>query len=358
MSRFFAVFALALAISTGNGFAETCGGTYTVQRGDSLSHIADRLYKNASQWTLIYTRNLNEIGENPNSILVGQKLELSCIGGVPTGLTGATTASVVNVVPTEAVTRAPRRVFEASLNIVTAGDFAPFTGQDLPGSGLIAEVVDHAMQSSPAADRYRVHWIEDWSSHLEPLMTSTMMDMAFPWFKPDCASDPENFRCANFYFSDPMFETLILLFVDTTRPIPFTSDADMHGRTLCRPNGYFTHDLDREGRRWVSDKLIDLVQPKTVSDCFDLLTAGDVDAVAINEFTGRAAIKSLKLEGRVDVLQGRPLSIEGLHVLVHKDHPDAETLLDMVNTGLSSIKANGSYQRVVDQHMTRIWAEF
>ncbi len=362
MMRALGAAAVAAVLCAGSVAAETCGGTYEVKRGESLSLIADRLYKNARKWTAIHTNNIQQIGEDPNAIYAGQRLKLTCIDGLPTGLPGGrpvlAEAEAAAQVETQVVARAPRRALEANINLVTAGDFAPFTDQALPGEGLLTEVVHAAMQQSPASDAYRVHWVHDWSSHLDPLMTSAMMDMAFPWYKPDCAGDPSQYRCENFHFSKPMFEMLILLFVNTDRPIPFSTDSDMHGRTLCRPAGYFTHDLDRAGRRWISDELVTLEQPRTVKDCFDMLVAGTVDGVALNEFTGRAAVKDLALDGQVDVVQGRPISIEGLHVLVHKDHPDAQTLVAMIDDGLAAIQSNGQYQDIVDAHMSRIWSEF
>ena len=45
-------------------------------------------------------------------------------------------------------------------------------------------------------------------------------------------------------------------------------------------------------------------------------------------------MKDLALQNRVDIVQSRPLSIEGLHVVVHKSHPDAEALLSTINSGL------------------------
>ncbi|MEM8576296.1 MAG: transporter substrate-binding domain-containing protein [Pseudomonadota bacterium] len=358
MKRFLAAALAATIGCAAPALAQTCGGTYAVQRGDSLSLIADRQYQNASQWTEIHRNNLGLIGENPNAIRVGMKLQLGCIGGLPTGLPGGAPVAGAAAVPAPAPAAASGRALEATINLVTAGDYAPFTDPDLDEGGLLTDVVNKAMGASGASKGYKIHWVNDWSSHLDPLMSSAMMDMAFPWFKPDCAGEPDNYRCANFHFSDPMFEMLILLFVDTARPIPFAEDTDIHGRTLCRPAGYFTHDLDRPDRRWLSDGLITLTSPSTVAECFELLVAGEVDAVAINEFTGRAAIKSAGLKGRVDVVQGRPVSIEGLHVLVHKAHPQAETLIATINEGMDTIKASGTYQQVIDRHMSTIWAEF
>lgn len=359
MKRFFAAAVAATVGFAAPAWAQTCGGTYTVQRGDSLSLIADAQYKNVSKWTEIHRNNLSVIGENPNALRVGMRLNLGCIGGLPTGLEGGTPiAAAATPVITPVAPTSSGRALENTINLVTAGDYAPFTDKSLEQGGLMTELVDTAMRSSGAPNGYRVHWVNDWSSHLDPLMTSAMMDMAFPWVQPDCVSSPDEFRCQNFHFSDPMFEMLILLFVDKNRPVPFATDADIHGRTLCRPAGYFIHDLDRFDRRWVSDGLIELKQPTTVAECFEMLLDGTVDAVAMNEFTGRATLKSMDIKDRVDVVQGRPVSIEGLHVLVHKEHPQATTLVATINEGLDAIKASGAYQQVIDRHMSTIWADF
>lgn len=361
MKRILTAAALALSAFALPAAAQTCGGLYSVKRGDSLSLIADAQYKDVAKWSAIHSGNIALIGENPNAIRVGMKLRLSCIDGLPTGLQGGTPVAQA---ATPTVTPAPQpaarsgRKLEQTLNLVTAGDYAPFTDKNLENDGLITEVVNAAMLSAQGEGEYKIHWVNDWSSHLDPLMTNAMMDMAFPWYQPDCKGSPDLFRCQNFLFSDPMFEMLILLFVDKSRPIAFSKDADIEGRTLCRPAGYFTHDLDRADRRWITDKKIVLKQPRSVKECFEMLLKGEVDAVAMNEFTGRATMKSMEIKDKVEVVQGRPVSIEGLHVLVHKEHPNAADLMATINDGLTAIKASGEYQQVIDRHLTKIWADF
>lgn len=337
---------------------ETCGGTYRVQPGDSLSTIADRHYKNAGMWTAIHNTNLAVIGPAPDRITVGMKLSLSCLNGLPVGLPDGTPVEVVaraaqplQIAPGTAATR-------QKINLLTADDYAPFTDRKAPNGGLVTEVAQAAMEKAAPDEGFAVHWVNDWSAHLEPLLSNALLDLGFPWLRPDCEDNPSQYRCENFHFSDPMFEMLVLLFTDTTRQIRFTQDSDIEGRTLCRPAGYYTHDLEKDGRNWLTDAKITLTQPDSVADCFELLTEGKVDAVALNEFTGRTAIRDLGLEGRVSVAQGKPLSIEGLHVVVHKSHPQAEAMLDTINTGLREIKANGTYQQIIDAQMSQIWAGF
>ena len=345
------------AASANFASAQTCGGTYTVKGGDSLSAIADRRYNKANLWTAIHQANLSTIGKEPHSIRVGMKLSLTCIDGLPTGLEGgrivSATPAAANVVQVTPGTAAVRK----RINLLTGSDYAPFTDREGHNGGLLTEVVQNAMQKADPAEGFSIHWVNDWSAHLEPLLSNALLDLGFPWFQPDCASTPDAYRCANFYFSDPMFEMLALLFTAKDRPMAFNTDNDILGKTLCRPAGYYTHDMDKDGRNWVRDGKIKLIQPAQINKCFEMLLDGEVDAVALNEFTGRAKIKELNLAAKVDVIP-RPLSIEGLHVVVHKSHPQAQDMLETINAGLRGIKDDGKYQAIIEDHMARIWADF
>jgi polar amino acid transport system substrate-binding protein len=357
---------LTLSFGVSVAAAQSCGGTYTVKRGDTLSQIADANYKDARKWSAIYGNNLKKIGDNPNAINIGQKLSLSCIGGLPTGLDGGTdvteASGAVEAAPAKKAEVADAPVMKSDeprkITLVTAGDFSPFTEPDMRGGGMFNEIVTSTMNASAAADNYKIYWVNDWASHLKTLVNDHIIDLGYPWYKPDCASTPDNFRCLNLVYADPMFETLILLFTDKKRPLIFNEDNDIVGKTLCRPSGYFTHDLDKNGRNWLRDGKITLKRPAAVAKCFEMLEDGEVDAIAINEFTGRGAIKTLGLEEKVDVVASRPLSIEGLHIVVHKDHPQADELIAMINSSFENIRDSGQYQEIIDAHMSKSWEDF
>lgn len=361
MRLFIGAFCAALSTAV-IASAQSCGGTYKIKGGDTLSGIADFQYNDARKWSAIFNANREQIGDSPNKIRVGQRLNLPCINGLPTGLEGGVSTAAPKPAPVSVETKqvkvaqmqSPRAL---RVNLLTADDYAPFTDRNSLNGGLVTEIAHSAMTQASGTDGYQVHWVNDWSAHLDPLLSNAMLDMGFPWLQPDCAQNPDNYRCANFEFSDPMFEMLVLLFIDRTHPIQFREDNDIFGMRICRPKGYYTHDLDKDGRNWLRDGKITLVQPVSVADCFEALIKNEADAVALNEFTGRKAIKDLELGARVDVVQSRPLSIEGLHVLVHKSHPDAAALVETVNRGLDQIKQNGTYQDIIDRHMSKIWSE-
>lgn len=344
--------------------ADTCGGVYTVQRGDSLSQIADRLYQDAGKWTAIHTSNISEIGSNPNAIRVGQKLQMTCISGLPKGLPGgaAVTAAAQAPEPDTSVTRtAPDLLGTPELpkvRLVTGDDFAPFTDRGLENGGLLAEVVTAAMDAAVGPEGHDTFWVNDWGSHLDQMLPAGLMEMAYPWAKPNCESNPNEGRCATFHYSQPMFEYLVLLFVNQDNPIPFAKDSDVEGRTLCRPADYTTHMLNENGRNWLAEDKIKLERPRDPAECFTMLVNGDVDGVVLNEFTARDAIFALGLENRVEAVQSRPVSITGLHVMVHKENPLAEQLVSTINNGLAAIKQQGAYQEIVARHMSSVWSKY
>ncbi|MEP1587301.1 MAG: transporter substrate-binding domain-containing protein [Tateyamaria sp.] len=340
----------------GAGGALACGGIYTVQVDDTLSEIADRLYKDVKVLPILHRDNRAVVGDDPDELRPGSKLKLPCIDGRPIGLELAIDA--VNPPPAQvSVPQGTERSEDVGvINLVTAGDFTPFTDRTLAQGGMITEMVSLAIGQAGRTENFRINWINDRTAHLDPLMREGMMDLAFPSYRPDCATLRADPLCQEFLFSDPMFELLTLLFVNKRHPIPFSQDIDIEGKTLCRPEGFSIADLDRADRRWVSEKKITLVQPLAVQDCFAMLAAGDVDGVAINEFTGRAAVRDLGLTEQVEALEGRALAIETLHALVHKSHPRATELLELINSGLADIRETGEYQRVIDRHLPQFWS--
>lgn len=341
--------------------AQSCGGTYVVQRGDSLSLIADALYKDVGKWTAIHQSNISTIGSNPERIAVGMSLNLTCIDGLPTGLEGgvdlaALTASAAAAQP---LVVAPGNARSRSkINILTGTDFAPFTDSDLPNGGMLTEVVQAAMDEVNPEQGFAIHWVNDWGAHFEPLLSNALLDIGFPWFKPNCDAQPDTYRCQNLLFSDSMFEVLILLFVDTSRPFEFRTTDDIKGKRLCRPAGYATYIFDQSERNWLRDGVIELVVGDSPADCVEKVAEGEADAAVLNEFLGRQTVKDLGLKGQIDVAGGNPISIDGNYMVVHKSHPNGPELLAVFEEGLAKIKENGEYQRIVGEHMTRVWAEF
>ncbi|WP_299150413.1 transporter substrate-binding domain-containing protein [uncultured Tateyamaria sp.] len=353
MRRAWAQLAVSTAAVLGwAGTAVACAPSHVVGPGETLFSIAEEQLGDLSRWSLIFYNNPDIQGGSLLELPVGTVLAIPC----PDATASTPVAKPEPVVVPETFTPDPTPLLqdEAELRLITASNYAPFTDLDWPGQGMLTELVNAALEETPNPLTYSITWENDWSKHLFPMLDSKEFDMGFPWYKPDCAGNPTHERCANFHFSEPLVDLVILLFSRSDALLPFESDADLMGKTLCRPAGYFTHDLDRADRQWLSQGLITLAQPDSPDACFEMLMAGEVDAVALNEFLGVQKMFELGLTDKVAPLS-RPLSVEGLHVLISKKHWRGTAHLYRFNAGLAKLKQTDRYNEIVSRHLALFW---
>ncbi len=356
-----AVITLLWAFAAPGAQALTCGEKYTVRDGDTLNALALEAYGLANKWTLIFYANQKQFGNGP-ILEAGKQLNIPCLRAKEdVSIEPAGANARVNLDTPDARQIEVSRI-KGDMQLLTAGDYQPFTDRALPAGGMITEIVNTALGTLNAEAQgpgYQISWVNDWSSHLNPLLVSKTFDMGFPWFKPNCEEydqldQPARFRCDKFFFSKPVFEILVLFFAKNDSRFQFTKDADVIGARLCRPTGYFTFDLDKKGRNWVKEEKVILIRPQTVEECFQMLSRGEVDAVTLNEFTGRAAVKKLNMDARIRVIE-RPVSLLNLHVIIAKTHPRARTYLHYINSSLTYLRDSGMYEQIVDKHLSRFW---
>ena len=327
----------ALAWSAVVAAAQDCAPTaHRVQDGETIFTIAEETYGDPEKWTLIYYANETALKATVFQVKAGDMLLLPCEPG------------------SQAADATPLQAEDAEVVFLTGSNYPPFTDNSWPGQGMVTELVNAAMEATPAPVTYAVKWEDDWSKHLFPTLSKTEADMGFPWLRPNCEQTPDDERCANFHFSDSLVEILILLFVRDGDGFAYASDEDIIGKTLCRPQGYFTHDLDRPGREWLRNGLVTLVQAPTPEACFGELLAGKVDAVTVNVFLGASTIDKMGIRGQVVPLD-KPLSTEGLHVVISKKHWRGTTHLYRFNAGLAALKETDRYAQIVNKHLGIFW---
>ncbi len=333
------IFVALLSLMPGAAFAQDCGDVvHRVKEGETLFSISEIYYGSQVRWSLIFYSNQTSVGGGGFDVPVGTDLKIPCQPGM--------------TIPDET----PLQVADADMKILTGGNFAPFTDRDWLGDGMITELVNAAMEATPDPVSYSITWEDDWSKHLFPMLDSKEFDMGFPWYKPNCDENRDHERCKNFHFSDPVMELPNLLFVKDGSDFTFDVDDDVVGRTLCRPAGYFTFDMESADRMWITNDLIDLVQPATPVDCFNLLMDDQVDAVALNDFTGRTTLSDMALSDRVIALD-RPLSVQGLHIIISKRHWRGTTHLYRINAGLRALKESNRYGQIISRHLAQFNSE-
>ncbi|MFK7743596.1 MAG: hypothetical protein AB8B47_00970 [Roseobacter sp.] len=323
-----------VAIFAGGAQAQQCGGPYIVQGGDSLSGIAVVQYKNAFQWTRIYQENLEVIGRDPDKILAGQTIDLPCLNGLPqVALSTGEPSDVASVEPEP--TMAPLPIVLGAIE-----GMPPLSDAALPQGGLVTDLMRAAIRGAVPDQDVRVV-----SMRAQDALTVTETPVvSFPWVAPDCDAQPSVNLCAQTYLSAPVLEVLIVLHTLRDRAISVHDDGDMAGYILCRPAGYPVHMIDVE--------LHDQVQfAPTPQACFDALLTGAVDAVVLNEFSGRAVAAAMGITGQITARVRAPIGISMIRAAIPKQTPGAQAAMDALNTGLISMRESGQMQATLNRHL-------
>jgi polar amino acid transport system substrate-binding protein len=360
----FVALAAVLVLSPVRLSAQTCGTDHVLRQGDTLADIARKVYGSPGQWSVIYYANQDRLGENATLLVPGLAIKIPCIGAPAKPVTPA----AVSPAPAPSQGGAEQPAFQLSsmlkrIELLTAEGYPPFTGRSLPEGGLVVDLLQSSLNLVKAQSKgtfdFRVSWVNDWAAHLNPLLITRALDAGFPWSKPDCADfaaldRTSQYKCQKFFFSDPFYESVTVLFVRNDASFTFEKDEQIIGKTLCRTKGWSSNDLDKGGRNWLKDEKVTLMQPQTVEECFRLLDQGTVDAVVTGELTGQAVAAGLGMADRVHAAS-RPLSIETLHVIIAKTHPHARTVLYYINSSLAKLKEAGTYDAIVTKHLELFW---
>ena len=340
---------LAVAVAAAAGITTLAAGQaqaqeqcsfYTVVRGDVLSAIASAADVPGGFRTL-FNANTNVLA-SPNELEVGQVLAIPCAdGSLPTGAARVTAASTAPAPVTSAPTRA--------LRIATASDYAPFTDEDLPGGGMITRMVERSMQLGNADQDFDIIFINDWGSHLETLLPTGAVDMAFPWFRPDCdrvenLGPSSAYRCTEFNHSDPFYEIIVDYYtLNGSEYANAQSTDDLFGARVCRPEAWFTFDL--EAAQLVEPN-ITYVTTVAQNGCFQLLKDGEVDVVTYDGLPAEEDIRSAGMEDTVATLEPLRGTVSS-HIFVSKDNAFANEALPIINAGLEQLRLSGEWFNIV-----------
>lgn len=223
------------------------------------------------------------------------------------------------------------------VTLATGNDFKPFTDESLPGGGLLTEVVTQAFARAgrPAALRW-MPWKSGYAA-----TAATEVDATFPYQKT-------TERGAEMLYSAPLFTAAQRVFWITGATRPATDPADLTGQRLCIPLGYTPPP---ELIEMVRDGSIKRDQPATMRACFQMLKAQDTDYVVTNTFQADDLTAQARIPLRTLGISPFRVNQHTLHLITSRSHGDGPALIDAFNTGLAMLKADGTYDALVEKHL-------
>lgn len=218
---------------------------------------------------------------------------------------------------------------------ITTSEWAPYVGQDLPGGGPLARMVELvlAQQGYQATVEFTT-W--------DLALARAGQGQAFAAFPLVESAE----RSRALLASDPLVDFEYVLFHDTTRPAPDVDEAaDLGALQVAGIAGYdYWPALD--------DAVGEYVLFDTSAEAFAALAEGQVDLVA----EGRVAGEALLRGGDLDVDSHRFVPLEGddewlrstqsLRLFVAAD-ADGRNLLENFNEALAAIRGTPEYRTLV-----------
>jgi len=323
----------------------SCDSIYMVQPGDSLSRIARRAYGQTSAYQVIFDYNPG-IMSDPNVLPAYVGLYIPCNEAPTVAQQTQQEGTELVALPELPATTASR------LRILTGSEYPPYVDEGLPNGGFSVELIERSLLAEGGELNFRVDVINDWSSHLKILLADGAYDLAFPWFKPDC-SKSENlgkssvWRCDNLRFSEALHDVVVSFHATNVTVASIQSEQDLQGLRICRPRGYFTHDLEALG---LTESNYERVAPRQPSDCFEKLLDGSVDVVTVNSDTADKMLTQLGVRDSVSEIVNLA-SVQSLHAVAMKTDPDARVNLLRLNKGLIALRNNGDFRKIASTHL-------
>lgn len=337
--------------------------TYTVLQGDTLSTITYSICCTHRVWQRLYDAN-RDIIKNPRLIRTGWQLRIPaglCNDGAEykyanTGELQCGSTALVLEEASEKIEASIEAPIEAPIDnkitLVTGTEvYAPFSGENLPESGMITEIVRSVFEKLgyTVSIDYR-----SWGEALEETKKGEGLYAAtFPWL--DNAERRKDF----FYSTELHYEEIYPFYLQGTKPFHGkTSNQYRHndsieglyGLILCRPESYYIHDLQPlEGN-------VEIKRPKTLEECFDLLLDQAVDVVPVGELVGKHTRDSNSRYEKILMVEKGRMSKQSLHLIFSKKFPHSERLHSEFNQKFNEMMASREIDQIKNRHL-RIYAD-
>lgn len=230
------------------------------------------------------------------------------------------------------------------IKLATSGGFAPFTDQNWKDQGMVIQILEQVMRVADFEPEFVFH--DGWGELISDTEAGTY-DGTFPWYYSED-------RAEQYLLSESLASTYVMPYVAKNKIYSVTTRTDLAGYRLCRPAGYFTHDLEE----LFENPSTELIQPNTLVECFEMLVRDEVDVVPVDLFSAKTAIAST-FESADEVQQlGIVFSRQSMHLLVSRNHPNGEEIIARVNQALSRLEMRGILQAIRQNHTSLYLKQF
>lgn len=385
----------------------TCGKFYRIQRGDTLRALTQSVYGH-DRFALLFGAN-RDILDDPAQIEAGQLLFIPCdgfgvqsrsealalAGYVPTpedqlgtrraGGTGSRAVKAgtdgelpqlgtdgggvsggragasgdnrrIAVVSPDAAEGSGRnlrlnraalaRALPPRLRILSADGMAPLSGRELPGGGLVGDLIRVAFREIVPSLQIEVAFVNDRQAHLDVLVPLDAFALSYPWPAPDCGQIPPQATyseelCRGFEFSLPIYQAELRYYARKGDPAAaqISTSDDLRELSICRPADFPPVDLERDR---IGGKIVVM---DTLADCAGAVVSGDADVLSAPATMPRSSGMDRLVE--LEALRTQ----EPVHAIFARGSVESVAAREALDQGLRQIQTSGLWFRSVSSYL-------
>lgn len=218
---------------------------------------------------------------------------------------------------------------------ILTGEWAPYVSEDMEDGGPTAIVVTEVLK---AAGHKAVFKYVPWK-RTEVLTQRGQAVAAFPW------SVTDEFKATCFLSTPIASQKMVFFYIkDNLGDWDYTGLDQLKKMKVGGSPGYTYVDIFKNAG-------VKADYASTIENSFKKLVHGRLDVVPESLLVGWQTIKSKLASSTSKIAVSKtPLFVKPLYFMVSKKHPDGEELIDAYEKGFKIIKANGVYQKILDEY--------
>lgn len=220
-----------------------------------------------------------------------------------------------------------------TIQLVT-GEFAPYTGAQLPNGGVLTELV-HTLFTRlghPVTVDY-LPWKRGYQETLNGKFSAT-----FPYsFSPEREKDV--------LFSAPLRSEPVHFFVRADAPLTYSVLTDLRGARLCIALGF---NLFAPIQQALDQGLVELITVREMDSCIRMIEHRRADATFLTRDAGWRLIDRVGTRAQFKILE-KPVHTVQEFLIVARARPGAAQLIEAFNGELRRFIQNGDYRRLFDK---------
>lgn len=221
---------------------------------------------------------------------------------------------------------------------LASSSWPPYADKTMPEKGFGMDMVTQVLKRAGYTTEIT---IASWPRVLQGTSIGIYDAIPTAWYTPE--------RDKALYYSDPYFENVIRLVKLRSRPIKARSLADLDGLLV----GYVTDYAYGEAFNKATN--IVKIPSNHVIQNLMLLQRGKIDLTLGDRWVIRYELTNYMPNSIQDFeFIGKPVAKRHLHLAVSRTRPDHKQIVAAFNKALKEMKADGSYEKILDKYRSRL----